>query len=43
MLPLVLLSGSVVWERVPVPRAALHTGDWLVKLVAIGALVGAFA
>jgi hypothetical protein len=43
VLPFVILTGSVVWERVPVPRAALHIGDWLVKLVAIGALVGAFA
>ncbi|GAA1037898.1 DUF1761 domain-containing protein [Virgisporangium ochraceum] len=41
VLPFVLLSGSVVWERVPVARAALHTGDWLVKLVVIGAVVGA--
>ena len=43
VLPFVILTGSVVWERVPVPRAALHIGDWLVKLVVIGALVGAFA
>ncbi len=43
VLPFVLLTGSVVWEGVPVRRAALHTGDWLVKLLAIGALVGAFA
>ena len=43
VLPFMILTGSVVWERVPVPRAALHIGDWLVKLVVIGALVGAFA
>ncbi len=42
-LPLVLLTGSVVWERVPVRNAALHAGDWLIKLLAIGAIVGAFA
>jgi hypothetical protein len=42
VLPFVILTGSVVWERVPVPRAALHIGDWLVKLVVIGALVGLF-
>ena len=42
-LPLVLLTGSVVWERVPVSNAALHAGDWLIKLLAIGAIVGAFA
>ena len=42
VLPFVILTGSVVWERVPVPRAALHIGDWLVKLAVIGAIVGAF-
>ena len=42
VLPFVILTGSVVWERVPVPRAALHIGDWLVKLVVIGTLVGTF-
>jgi hypothetical protein len=41
-LPLVLLAGSVVWERVPVRSAAPHAGDWLIKLVAIGAIIGAF-
>ena len=43
VLPFVILTGSVVWERVPVPRAALHIGDWLVKLVAIGTIVGALS
>jgi Protein of unknown function (DUF1761) len=42
-LPVVLLTGSVVWENVPVRAAALHVGDWLIKLLAIGAIVGAFA
>jgi hypothetical protein len=42
-LPVVLLTGSVVWEKVPVRSAATHAGDWLLKLVAIGAIVGAFA
>ncbi|MGL5930304.1 MAG: DUF1761 domain-containing protein [Dermatophilaceae bacterium] len=41
-LPVVLLSGSVLWERVPIRRAAMHLGDWLVKLVVVGAIVGAF-
>lgn len=39
-LPVVLLAGSVVWEDVPLRSAALHAGDWLLKLVAIGAVVG---
>jgi hypothetical protein len=38
--PAVLLSGSVLWERVPWRRAALHTGDWLLKLVVVTAIVG---
>ncbi|MGC5172622.1 DUF1761 domain-containing protein [Micromonospora sp. DT81.3] len=42
VLPLVLLAGSVVWEKVPVRSALLHAGDWLLKLVAIGAIVGLF-
>ncbi|BCJ70274.1 DUF1761 domain-containing protein [Polymorphospora rubra] len=42
-LPLVLLTGSVVWERVPVRSAVLHAGDWLIKLIAIGAIVGVLA
>lgn len=42
-LPVVLLTGSVVWENVPVRSAALHGADWLIKLLAIGAIVGAFA
>ena len=41
-LPLVLLAGSVQWEKVPVSTAALHTGDWLIKLVLIGVIVGFF-
>ncbi|MBG0567831.1 DUF1761 family protein [Actinoplanes aureus] len=43
VLPVVLLTGSVVWENVPVRTAALHVTDWLIKLLAIGAIVGAFA
>lgn len=42
-LPVVLLAGSVLWEAVPIRSAALHAGDWLIKLVAIGAVVGWFA
>jgi len=42
VLPVVLLAGSVVWENVPVRSAMLHAGDWLLKLVAIGAIVGLF-
>ena len=38
--PLVLLSGSVVHEKVPWQLAAIHAGDWLLKLLAIAAVVG---
>lgn len=38
--PFVLLSGSVMWDRVPVATAARHGGDWLVKLLAVGAIIG---
>ena len=33
--PVVLLAGSVFHERVPLGRAALHAGDWLLKLAVI--------
>jgi hypothetical protein len=38
--PFVLLTGSMMWDRVPAPTAALHAGDWLLKLVVISAIVG---
>ena len=37
--PLVLLAGSVLWEGVPVGRATVHAGDWLVKLLAVAVIV----
>ncbi len=38
--PVVLLSGSVLHERVPWRLAAIHAGDWLVKLLLISVTVG---
>ena len=38
--PVVLLVGSVVHEKVPWQQAAIHGGDWLVKLLLISTLVG---
>jgi len=38
--PLVLLTGSVIWERVHPATAALHAGDWLLKLLLIAAILG---
>lgn len=36
--PVVLLAGSVFHERVPARLAALHAGDWLLKLILITAV-----
>jgi len=33
--PAVLLSGSVMWQNVPWRLAAIHAGDWLVKILLI--------
>lgn len=39
--PAVLFAGSIVHERYPARLAALHLGDWLLKLTLIGAVIGA--
>jgi hypothetical protein len=31
--PFVLLVGSVIWDNVPWKLAAIHAGDWLVKIL----------
>lgn len=38
--PVVLWVGAILHERTPVALAAIHAGDWLAKLLAVGALVG---
>ncbi|MFC5094190.1 DUF1761 domain-containing protein [Amycolatopsis plumensis] len=38
--PAVILAGSVLHERVPVRLAALHAGDWLVKIAVVAVLLG---
>ena len=38
--PFVLLTGSMMWEKVPAITAMLHAGDWLLKLVVISVIVG---
>lgn len=38
--PVVILAGSVLHERVPVRLAALHAGDWLVKIAVVALVVG---
>jgi hypothetical protein len=37
--PFVLWTGAVIHENTPVRLAALHAGDWLLKLVLIGVIV----
>ena len=37
--PVVLLVGSVIWEKVPPALAAIHSGDWLLKLLIIAVIV----
>ena len=37
--PVVILVGSVVHERVPAALAAIHVGDWLLKLLIITTIV----
>src|SRR3982074_98518 len=37
--PVILLVGSILWENTPVKVAAIHAGDWLVKLLVIPILV----
>jgi hypothetical protein len=38
--PLMLLSGSVMWQGVSWKVVAIHAGDWLAKLLLITAIVG---
>jgi Protein of unknown function (DUF1761) len=37
--PLVLMTGAVIHENMPWRLAAIHAGDWLVKLLAVGVIV----
>ncbi|MFI7448571.1 DUF1761 domain-containing protein [Nonomuraea sp. NPDC049714] len=40
--PAVLLTGSMMWEKTPAATAALHAGDWLIKILVTSAIVGAW-
>jgi Protein of unknown function (DUF1761) len=33
--PFMILSGSVLWDRVPWKLAAIHVGDWFMKVLAL--------
>jgi hypothetical protein len=40
--PAVLWTGAMLWEKTPWKLAAIHAGDWLIKLLVIGVIVGAW-
>jgi len=37
--PVVLWTGAVMWEKVPLRLAVIHAGDWLVKVLLIAIIV----
>ena len=37
--PLILLSGSVIYEKAPIKLAIIHGGDWLLKLFLMIAII----
>jgi hypothetical protein len=37
--PFILFTGSIMYEKVPMKLAAIHAGDWLIKLVIICAIL----
>lgn len=37
--PVVLWTGATIHENTPWRAAAIHAGDWLVKLIVVGAIV----
>jgi hypothetical protein len=38
--PVVLLSGSIVWDSAPWKMAAIHAGDWLLKVMMMAIVLG---
>jgi uncharacterized protein DUF1761 len=41
--PLVQWTGAMLWEGTPLRQAALHGSDWLVKLLAVAAIVSVWS
>jgi len=35
-------ASSIVWEKVPLQMAAIHAGDWLVKILLMSVILGAW-
>ncbi len=40
--PVILLTGSILWQNIPWQLAAIHSGDWLIKLILIPVGVAAW-
>ena len=38
--PLMILVGSVMWDKRPWKLAAIHAGDWLVKILLMAVILG---
>ncbi|MGA2764047.1 MAG: DUF1761 domain-containing protein [Spirochaetia bacterium] len=38
--PVMILAGSVQWEKVPWKLAAIHAGDWFLKLLVLTIILG---
>ena len=38
--PVILLSGSVMYEKVPAKLALIHAGDWIIKLLIMTTILG---
>src|SRR2546427_5838871 len=41
--PVIILTGSVLWENIPWKVAAIHAGDWLVKMLVIPIIVSVWS
>src|ERR1700704_5724322 len=37
--PVIILTGSVLWENTPVKVAAIHAGDWLGEMAGVSLIV----
>ena len=38
--PVIILSGSMMWDNIPWEVAVVHAGDWFLKLIIIAVIVG---
>jgi hypothetical protein len=38
--PVMILMGSVTWDKRPWKLAAIHAGDWIIKLLVIAVILG---